>query len=65
MVIQFSFIYTTLNHKYYFIALLIPNSKHTIANQLLINIYIYTHTHTHTQVHLNKLECPGKVHLFQ
>ncbi len=35
--IQFSFIYTALNHnKYYFIALLIPNSKHNIST---VNIY--------------------------
>ncbi len=36
---------------------------------IYIYIYIYTHTHTHThthtQVHLNKLECRGKVNLFQ
>ncbi len=31
----------------------------------IMYIYIHTHTHTHTQVHLNKLECRGKVHLFQ
>ncbi len=32
---------------------------------IYIYIYIYTYIHTHTQVHLNKLECHGKVHLFQ
>ncbi len=25
----------------------------------------YLHQHIHIQVHLNKLECCGKVHLFQ
>ncbi len=27
--------------------------------------YIYIYIYIHTQVHLNKLECHGKVHLFQ
>ncbi len=32
---------------------------------IYIYIYIYTHTHTYIQVHLNELECRGKVNLFQ
>ncbi len=32
---------------------------------LYIYIYIYIYINTHIQVHLNKLECRGKVNLFQ
>ncbi len=31
----------------------------------IFGLYIYIYIYTHTQVHLNKLECCGKVHLFQ
>ncbi len=33
----------------------------TVCVCMHIYIYIYIYTHTHTQVHLNKLECRGKV----
>ncbi len=38
-----------------------------LSSELISNflIYMYIYTHTHTQVHLNKLESRGKVHLFQ
>ncbi len=48
----------------------IPNRDTTVSYRTVNFVnrytpYIYIYTHTHTQVHLNKLECRGKVHLFQ
>ncbi len=39
------------------------NHCHQSITYTYIYIYIYTHTHTYIQVHLNKLECRGKVKL--
>ncbi len=48
--------------KYFFAPLYIYTYTYIYTHiYIYIYIYIYTHTHAYIQVHLNKLECRGKV----